>query len=109
MIQVNNGETLTRQRITRDANGNPVGAPAEARIANAVSWVVSSTPNWDRRQNTLVERNFGLPAGSDVLVRDRLVRADGTKWDVTVLECGNLQPLSGHDFGYFVVRTEGVM
>lgn len=109
MLQVRNGETVTRQRITRDQNGNPVGAPDTVTIDDVVTWVNSATPNFDRRQVSVIDRGFGLPASTDVQVRDQLVRADGTRWDVTAIESGTVQPLSGHDFGYFVIRTQGVV
>lgn len=109
MIRVRNGETVTRQRITRDNNGNPVGAPDSVTIDDVVTWVNSATPNFDRRQVSVIDRGFGLPAGADVLVRDQLVRPDGTRWDVTAIESGTVQPISNHDFGYFVVRSQGVV
>ncbi len=109
MIRVRNGETVTRERIDRDNNGNPVGAPATETIGDVVTWVNSATPNFDRRQISVIDRGFGLPAGADVQVRDQLVRADGTRWDVTAIESGSVQPISAHDFGYFVIRTQGVV
>ena len=108
-IQVRNGETVTRQRIARDQNGNPVGSPDLLEVDNVVTWVNSATPNFDRRQVAVIDRGFGLPAGADVQVRDQLVRSDGTRWDVTAIESGSVQPISAHDFGYFVIRSQGVV
>lgn len=109
MIQPRNGETVTRERIDRDNNGNPIGTPDTVTINDVVTWVISGAPNFDRRQIAVIDRGFGLPAGADVLVRDRLVRADGTRWDVVAVESGTVQQISGHDFGYFVIRTQGVV
>lgn len=108
MIQVRAGETVTRERNTLDTRGNPTGTAAVA-INDVVTWVISSTPSFDRRTSTLIERGFGVPAGSDVLVHDRLTRPDGSVWDVTAIDSGNVQPISGHDFGYFIVRSQSVV
>ncbi|MFE2998668.1 hypothetical protein ACFXG4_27155 [Nocardia sp. NPDC059246] len=111
MIRPAAGETVTRERVTRDNNGNPIGAPATVSISGVVFWVDSSQENWDRRQTAVIQAGFAVPVGSDVTARDRLLRADGTRWDVLVVETptSGASPLSGHQFGYFVVRTQGVI
>lgn len=104
-MRLPHGETIT---VRRPAGTSPRGDPlptVDHTVGGCAFAPRTSTELLDRRDTVTIGLSLYAPPGADIRPTDRIVRADGTVWEVTGEPGDWLTPWSGWHPGIEVALT----